>query len=130
MDNATAIAITIAVLVAVGCVSWLISKWLNNGYREDAKVAFRQTVVIPEKLVAEFRKAKTEEEILKVGVRIAKFHGVWAPGSIAKAVPEFEKAMRCLATAIYNETRYQRAHGVAPRPAGLTPAAARPRSAS
>lgn len=125
MDNATAIAITIAVLVAVGCLGWLISKWLNNGYREDAKVAFRQTVVIPEKLVAEFRKAKTEEEILKVSVRIAKFHGVWSPDTIVKAVPEFEKAMRCLATAIYNETRYQRAHGVAQRPAGLTPATAR-----
>ena len=124
MDNTVALVIT-ASLVAVGCLGWLISKWLNNGYREDAKVAFRQTVVIPEKLVAEFRKAKTEEEILKVSVRIAKFHGVWSPDTIVNAVPEFEKAMRCLATAIYNETRYQRAHGVAQRPAGLTPATAR-----
>lgn len=125
MDNTVALAITIVVLVVVGCLCWLISKWLNKGYSEDAKDAFRRLVVIPEKLVDEFRKAKTEEEILKVSVRIAKFHGVWAPGSIVKAVPEFEKAMRCLATAIYNETRYQRAHGVAPRPAGLTPGAAR-----
>ena len=125
MDNTVALAITIVVLVVVGCLCWLISKWLNKGYSEDAKDAFRRLVVIPEKLVDEFRKAKTEEEILKVSVRVAKFHGVWAPGSIAKAVPEFEKAMRCLATAIYNETRYQRAHGVAPRPAGLTPATAR-----
>lgn len=124
MDNTVALVIT-AVLAVAGCVGWLIRKWLDRGYHEDAKGAFRQTVVIPEKLVAEFRKAKTEEEILKVSVRVAKFYGVWAPGSIVKAVPEFEKAMRCLATAIYNETRYQRAHGVAPRPAGLTPATAR-----
>ena len=124
MDNTVALVVT-ASLVAVGCLGWLISKWNDRGYREDAKDAFRRLVVIPDKFVAEFRKAKTEEEILKVSVRIAKFHGVWAPGSIVKAVPEFEKAMGCLATAIYNETRYQRANGVAQRPAGLTPATAR-----
>lgn len=127
MDNTVALAIT-AVLAVAGCVGWLIRKWLDRGYREDAKDAFRRVVVIPEKLADEFRKAKTEEEILKVSVRIAKFQGVWAPESIVKAVPEFEKAMRCLATAVYNETRYQRAYGVAPRTAGLTPATARARS--
>lgn len=127
MDNTVALVI-ITILLAVGCGGWLINKRLNKGRRDDVKDAFRRLVVIPEKLVDEFRKAKTEEEILKVSVRIAKFQGVWAPESIVKAVPEFEKAMRCLATAVYNETRYQRAYGVAPRTAGLTPATARARS--